>query len=364
MPRLLIDISAEYSDKFLVNYDVCGLGNALLDYQVQVPFEFLNELQVIKSSMTLVDTAFQRKAIQAIYDRYHLGLKKCSGGSAANTLAGLANFGGRGFFFGKVGADNQGRHYRDDLEKCGIKTRLVEESNDHTGTCLALITPDAERTMLTHLGVATQLSARDIDAGPIEDAAVLYIEGYLWDSRSAREASLKAMEIAKAKGRKVAFTFSDSFCVERHFEDFLNLAKNKIDILFCNELEAKRATNSKETGEAFQILKSWCPTVAVTLGPRGALLSDREKRIEEEVSTWDVQLIDKLGAGDLFAAGLLFGWVNQRPLREAGFMGCYAATRIIQKMGARLEADLSREIETMSRGPLPEEDVSRLQAQA
>jgi sugar/nucleoside kinase (ribokinase family) len=277
-------------------------------------------------------------------------------------LAGLGSFGGKGFFFGKVGADDHGRHYREDLEKIGVKTHLVESRDDATGTCLALITPDAERTMLTHLGIATSLSEADILAEPIRDSKILYIEGYLWDSPSARMASMKAMDIAKAAGKKVSFTFSDSFCVERHLQDFLSLAQDRVDILFCNEFEAVKATHSSDPREAFKIMKDWADIVCVTLGPQGALLSHRSEGLQEDLATWDVKLVDKLGAGDLFASGVLFGLTHSKSLKECGYLGSYAATRVIQQMGARLKSSLADEISKAVTGPSSPESTRRMTA--
>lgn len=334
-----------------MKYDVAGLGNALLDFQVKVPFEALDDLKVVKNSMTLVSEADQLKALSYIKTKYHSQLQISSGGCTANSLAGLANYGGSGFFFGRVSNDENGGHYEEDLQSCGLQTHISRASQGHTGTCLALITPDAERTMLTHLGVAVDLSENDIQADPIAESAIVYIEGYLWDSPSARKASLKAMEIAKSQNKKIAFTFSDSFCVQRHFEDFLNLAKNKIDILFCNDAEAMTATKAKSPREAFQNLKDWTEIVCMTAGPDGAFLSERSAKTQEELKTWDVKLVDKLGAGDLFASGVLFGLSKKKSLKESGYLGCYAATRVIQQMGARLLVELKPDIDQACKGP-------------
>ena len=355
--RIIAIFSISRNKEERMKYDVVGLGNALLDFQVRVPFEALSELQVVKNSMTLVAEADQHKALSYIKEKYHSGCQISSGGCAANTLAGLANYGGSGFFFGRVGSDDNGRHYREDLENCGLTTQLSQSSQGHTGTCLALITPDAERTMLTHLGVAIDLSEKDIEPAPIADGSIVYIEGYLWDSPSARKASIKAMDIAKAQGKKVALTFADSFCVERHFQDFLDLAKNRVDILFCNESEALMATKKSSVKDAFAVMKDWTDYVCMTLGPRGAYLSNRSTNTQEELSTWDVKLVDKLGAGDLFAAGVLFGIGKGKSLRECGYLGCYAATRVIQQMGARLLVELSPEIELAARGPADAEST-------
>ena len=329
-----------------------GIGNALLDHQIEVPFEFLKTHQLIKGSMSLVGTDTQKQMLREIHNQFggHQ-MKKASGGCAANTLAGFSNYGGKGFFVGKVGNDESGKFYKTDLEKAGIRFDLSMSDEDHTGSCLALITPDVELTMLTHLGVAVKLSDNDITTEVIEAAEMIYVEGYLWDSPSARQASIKAMDIAKSKGRKVAFTFSDSFCVSRHKEDFIRYAKSHIDILFCNESEALDATGAKDVHEAFQILRHWSDKVFVTIGPRGALLSDKTKNVQEQIPTWEVKLVDKLGAGDLFASGALFGLSTQKSLKECGYLGCYSATKVIQQISARLDEDLSRQITTALRGP-------------
>lgn len=349
---MLIAISKFCRDNQFMKYDVVGLGNALLDYHVEVPFDFLKELNVVKGSMTLVETAFQTKAITQVQERFHQNAKTTSGGCAANTLAGLAAYGGRAFFFGKVGRDEQGHRYREDLRRIGVDTILAQDGSDLTGTCLALVTPDAERTMLTHLGIATSLQETDISPEPIQEAKIVYIEGYLWDSPSARKASLKALDIARSAGKKTAFTYSDSFCVDRHHSDFLALAKEKVDILFCNESEAMKATKTTNPREAFRVMKDWCDIVCVSIGPEGALLSDRKNNNQEDLRTWDVPLVDKLGAGDLFAAGVLFGLTSGKTLREAGYLGSYAATRVIQQMGARLSKPLAPDISTACVGPL------------
>jgi sugar/nucleoside kinase (ribokinase family) len=334
-----------------MKYDVVGLGNALLDYQTQVPFELLQELGVTKGSMTLVEAALQKSATESIQRRYHQGLRVSSGGCAANTLAGFAQFGGRGFLFGRTGTDAAAEHYAQDLQGIGVATALTQDPDGVTGTCLALITPDAERTMLTHLGVAIKLSEVDIQAEPIQNAGIVYIEGYLWDSPTARAASQKAIQIARDAGKSIAFTYSDSFCVDRHKADFIDLAKNHINILFCNETEATMATGESDPQKAFQVMKEWSDIVCMTWGPKGALLSDRRRGIVEEVGTWDVKVVDKLGAGDLFASGVLYGLTTGKSLKEAGYLGCYAATRVIQQMGARLSHQLMLEVPIALTGP-------------
>jgi len=335
-----------------MRYELVGLGNALLDFQIQVPDSVLHDLKVTKASMTLVESAYQLQILSELHQRF--GREKfdiCSGGSSANTVAGFVNYGGSGFYIGKVGRDENGQDYEKDLlrQKIGFCVRNHEDMP--TGTCLALITPDAERTMLTHLGSAIDLSVKDLPVETIQQAEIIYLEGYLWDSRTAQEACREAAHMARSKGVKVAMTFSDSFCVNRHKDDFLQMARSQVDILFCNAAEAQAATGKPDVFSAFKDLSRVCPIVAVSNGAHGALLSENFGEKTEAIETWDVNVVDKLGAGDLFASGVLFGLVRKRSLREAGFLGCYSATKVIQQMGARLRESMASEVNEVSQGP-------------
>ncbi len=337
-----------------MQYDLLGIGNALLDFQIQVPDQVLNELNVVKASMTLVDSDYQLRVFSELHqkfgrDRFEVN----SGGSAANTVAGFANFGGRAYFVGKLGKDQNGTDYAADLQKMKIGFQGRPHDELPTGTCLALITPDAERTMLTHLGAAVDLSVKDLPIEALKNSKIVYLEGYLWDSRTGREACREAAVMARQNGAKVAMSFSDSFCVDRHREDFLEMLRSSVDILFCNSSEACSATGNSDVNEAFRTLARLCPTLAVSTGPQGALLSDGFGKNFEEVETWDVKVIDKLGAGDLFASGVLFGIIHGKSLREAGYLGCYSATKVIQQFGARLSNDLEREASIALMGPKP-----------
>jgi len=335
-----------------MKYDVIGVGNALLDYQVEVPFGYLKTHKLQRGSMTLVDARWQADLITELKQTFGEGkIKKSSGGCAANTLAGITNFGGTAYYITKIANDENGNFYKTDLEKAGVKYDMQPSERGNTGTCLALITPDAERTMLSHLGISIELNEKDIQPMRIEQGAITYIEGYLWDSPTGREACKKAIHIAKEKKKKVAFTCSDSWCVERHREDFVNYAKTSIDILFCNEAEAVELTRAQDVFAAFKILREWCEIVNITTGPRGALISHKGEKICEEIPTWSVQLVDKLGAGDLYAAGTLYGLTHGKSLRESAFLGCYSATKIIQQMSGRLQSSLKDDIEMAERGP-------------
>ncbi len=338
------------------NYHVVGLGNALLDFQVEVPFEFLESQGLEKGSMTLVDESFQKEIVKALEDlQGPQSFARTAGGSAANTIAGVTNFGGRAAYIGKVSADENGRLYRKSLENQKIKVHSIPESHAPTGTCIALITPDAERTMLTHLGIAVDLGPKDIDADLLKASQVLHLEGYLWDSRSAKEAAVEAVDLMQANGRLSALTYSDPHCVERHHKDFLEITKSKLDIIFANEAEAKKAAGAQDGAEAFRLMKEWTRFVCITLGPRGAFLSDRSTGEAVHIPTWDVEVVDKLGAGDLFAAGFLFGITHNKSLKESGYLGCYAATRVIGQVSARLLDDLSPHITTITEGPAEDE---------
>lgn len=332
--------------------ELIGIGNALLDFQLEVPDSVLTELKIKKGSMNLVDADYQLRIFSELHQRFgrdHFEVN--SGGSAANTLAGFANLGGKAHFVGKLGRDDNAREYHADLQRVGIAFDYTPHAELPTGTCLALITPDAERTMLTHLGAAIDLNVKDLPTKALQASKILYLEGYLWDSRTAREACLEAAQVSRSSGMRVAMTFSDAFCVERHHDSFMEMLRNNVDILFCNETEAQMAAKNKDTHEAFKILSRLCPVVAVSTGPRGALLSENFGKHCTEVETWDVPLVDKLGAGDLFAAGVLYGLIRERPLQEAGYLGCYSATRVIQQMSGRLKEDLSKSVSQACRGP-------------
>jgi len=335
-----------------MQYELVGLGNALLDFQIEVPESTLQELSINKGSMTLVEANYQLKTLAILREKYHSSdFIVSSGGSAANTLAGFVSYGGKAFLIGKLGDDDNGRSYSLDLQKCGLGFNAKPAKDLPTGTCLALITPDAERTMLTSLGVAIELSKADLDIEMIKNTPLLYIEGYLWDSPTAREACLEATRIATENGNKVAFTFSDGFCVDRHRDDFVSFAKDKIDILFCNDAEARAAVKGDDTRAAFDEISKWVDTLCLSTGPKGCLMSSRRGAEKEEVPTWDAKLVDKLGAGDLFASGVLYGLSKGKTLKECAYLGCFSATRVIQQMSARLSDKLSDQVEIALQGP-------------
>lgn len=335
-----------------MSYDLIGVGNALLDFQIEVPESVLEELQIKKASMSLVEAPYQLKLLAELHQK--LGKQSfvtSPGGSAANTLAGFARMGGKSALVAKVGSDDNGQLYASETQKSGVEFFSKPGGQADTGTCLALITPDAERTMLTCLGISIQLDESDISEEKIEKAKILFLEGYMWDTPTGKAASLKAAKIAKQKGLRVALTLSDSFCVGRHHEEFVSFVKNDVDILFANELEAQAITKTQELAPAFEDLKTWADQVFVSIGPKGALASEESGRTSLQVPTWDVPVKDKIGAGDLFASGVLFGLLRKKSLQESAYLGCYAATRVIQQMSARIEEDLSGRVNEALQGP-------------
>lgn len=335
-----------------MSYEIIGLGNALLDFQLEVPESTLKELQIKKGSMNLVEAPYQLKVLAELDQK--LGkdkLQVSSGGSLANSLAGFANLGGRAALIAKVGDDENGKTYASDMAQAGVDFFSKPEGKNATGTCLALITPDAERTMLTSLGISVEIEESDIQPEKIGSSKILFVEGYMWDSPSGKTATLQAVELAKEKGVKIAITLSDSFCVQRHKEAFVDFVKNSADIVFANEAEAIEITSTKTEDEAFAELKTWAEKVFVSIGPKGALGSEDFGKNTTKAPTWNVQVKDLIGAGDLFAAGVLFGLTRQKNLQESCFIGCYAASKVIQQMSTRLSIDLSKEVDTARKGP-------------
>lgn len=312
-------------------YDVYGVGNALVDIQAQVSDETLQKLDFAKGVMTLVDVPTQEKVLSAIDG---IPLNRCAGGSAANTILGIADFGGKTAYAGKVAEDEIGEFFVDDLRKMGVHIE-VPANTGASGTCVILITEDAERTMLTTLGVSSTLSPDDIDEEAIKNSKYIYIEGYLWTEEAPKAAALKAMEIAKANGVKVAFTVSDPFLINLFRDDFIKLIEGPVDLLFCNEEEAKSLAQKDDPVECAKWLHDHAENVAMTLGANGSLIMhDGEVIAIEGVET---DAIDTTGAGDMYAGGVLYGITHGMTWKQAGHLGSHAAARIVSQLGARLD---------------------------
>ena len=316
-------------------YDVVGVGNAILDVLSHADDDFLKLHGLNKGAMTLVSQFEAEK----LYGFSGPGIE-CSGGSAANTIAGIASFGGRAAYIGKVANDQLGQVFAHDLKAIGVDYRTsLLENGASTARCLVMVTPDAQRTMLTYLGACVELGPEDIDPAIISAASVTYLEGYLWDPPLAKEAFIKAANIAHNAGRRVALSLSDAFCVSRHREDFLKLIEGHIDILFANESEIMSLYEVDNFDQALQAVKGHCEIAALTRGPKGsvAIAGDEVYIIDAEKIS---QVVDTTGAGDLYAAGFLYGLTQNRSLADCARIGGIAAAHIISHFGARPEIQL------------------------
>ena len=311
-------------------FDVIGIGNAIVDVIAHVDDDFLEAEGLEKGAMTIVET---ERSI-ALYDRMGSSVK-CSGGSAANTIAGVASLGGRGAFIGKVRDDNLGDIFHHEIRAAGVTFDTpAATSGPQTATSLILVSPDAQRTMQTFLGACVGLGLDDIDEDAITAAEVTYLEGYLWDPPEAKKACIKAAEIAHAAGREVSLSLSDPFCVDRHRDDFLDLARNRVDILFANEEEIKSLYQVDDFDQALQVVQGHRRVVALTRGEKGSVIVLGDEIYVVNADPVDC-VVDTTGAGDAFAAGFLFGLTKGANLGAAARIGNAAAAEAISKLGAR-----------------------------
>lgn len=319
-------------------YDVIAIGNAIVDVMAPCSEDLIEELNLNKGGMTLVDAEGAERLYQAMGPA-----REISGGSAANTLAGLSALGAQCAFIGQVADDQLGAVFAHDIRAVGIDFDTPARAGEpSTARCLIFVTPDAQRTMNTFLGASQFLPPESLDDEAVAAASVLYLEGYLWDPEEPRAAMRRAIEAARAAGRKVAFTLSEVFVIERHGDDFRALIEDgMIDILFANhhELEALTGTDDFEAGIA--ALDGKVPTLVVTRSADGAVAISDGVRAEVAAEPIDA-VVDTTGAGDLFAAGFLYGHVNGEPLETCLRRGAIAAAEIIGHYGARPETDLVR----------------------
>ncbi len=316
--------------------DVVGLGNAIVDVLAQVDDEYLESLGVTKGAMTLVDAG----RAETLYDRME-PTAQCSGGSAANTIAGLASLGGDGAYIGKVRDDGLGRIFERDIRAQGVVFETAAAaSGPSTARCLIFVTPDAQRTMQTFLGASATLGPDDVDAEMIRRAKITYLEGYLWDPAPAKEAFRKAAGIAHEAGRRVALTLSDSFCVERHRAEFRELAANDVDILFSNEDEILSLYEVSDLQQALGELRGSCEIAVVTRGANGSVILAGDSTYEVPAEPLE-KVVDTTGAGDLYASGFLHGLSQGRDLAVCGRIGSIAAAEIVSRVGARPQVSLS-----------------------
>jgi len=317
-------------------YDVLGIGNAIVDVLARTEEDFLLKQGMRKGAMTLIDEA----RAQAIYDAMGPAVE-ISGGSAANTIVGLSSLGGRGAFVGKVKNDELGRAFSHDIRSAGVAfTTPPAAAGASTGRCYVLVTPDGERTMNTYLGAAQDLHPADIDEGTIASSAVIYLEGYLWDPKNAKDAFLKAAKIAHQADRKVALSLSDAFCVDRWRDEFLQLMRSgTVDLIFANEAELQSLYQTSDFDAAVAALRGDIDVAVVTRSEKGCLVVGPDGT--EAVPAFPVErVVDTTGAGDLFAAGFLSGLARGADDRTCGRLGALAAAEVIQHLGARPEVSL------------------------
>lgn len=313
-----------------MRFDVAGIGNALVDVIAHADDNFLSDQSLVKGAMTLIETD---RAVE-LYSALD-GAVEMSGGSAANTMCGVASFGGRAAYVGKVNADDLGDVFGHDMRAVGVSfLGGGEEHGTPTGRCVIVVTPDAERTMNTYLGVSSFLNAADVDDEAIADSSVLYMEGYLFDRDDAKAAFRHAAKISHEHGRTVSLTLSDSFCVDRHRDDFRALVTDDVDLLFGNQDELLSLYELDSFDEAVAAVRAECELAAITRGANGCVIITADEVIEVAAVPVD-KVLDTTGAGDLFAAGFLFGLTSGADLAECGRLGSIAAAEVIGHVGPR-----------------------------
>ena len=307
---------------------VLGIGNAIVDVLCKVDDQFIKDHNLTKGTMKLVDEQEFKKLLSNLKIESTI-----SGGSVANSIVGMSQLGDEVSFIGKVNDDDLGHKYINGLKKENVDYFYnVKKENIPTGTCLILITPDSERTMCTFLGIAGQINDNDIDVNAVENAEITFLEGYLWDEGGPTKAFEKALSTSK----KSAMSLSDPFCVDRHKDSFLNLVKNKLDIIFANEKEAMSLIDAKSFDEVIEFGKSLNKLFIVTRSDKGSVAIEGGD-ISEAQAKSNLKIVDLTGAGDLFAAGFLHGFTNNKNPHESLRLGTEMASKIIQKIGARLD---------------------------
>jgi sugar/nucleoside kinase (ribokinase family) len=317
-------------------FHVAAIGNAIVDVLVHADDALLADLGYPKGIMTLIDA----NEAERIYARLPAGLE-CSGGSAANTVVGVAGLGCRAAYVGKVKDDQLGQVFRHDIGSAGVFFATSPARDGlTTARCFVLVSPDAQRTMLTYLGACVELAPADIDDAVIASSAITYLEGYLYDPPQAKLAFRKAADIAHRAGRRVALSLSDPFCVNRHRDDFLDLVAGHIDILFANEAELQALTGTDTLDSALAQVRGHCPIAAITRGAQGSVVVSGEDTVVVAADSVD-RVVDTTGAGDLYAAGFLAGLAQGQPLAACATLGGIAAGEIISHLGARPERSLA-----------------------
>ena len=306
---------------------ILGIGNAIVDVICKVEDNFLSENNLTKSTMKLVDETEFKKLLSNLKIE-----ETISGGSVANSIVGLSQLGDKVGFIGKVNEDELGNKYEEGLKKEKVEYFYSKKKEElSTGTCLILITPDSERTMCTFLGIAGKINENDVDINAVKNSEIIFLEGYLWDEGNPKKAFDKAIQ----NSNKVAMSLSDLFCVERHKPYFLDLVKNKLNITFANEQEIFSLLDTKNFDEVVSFAKELGRLIVITRGEKGSIAINKDEVVEYEIQK-NLKIVDLTGAGDLFAAGFLHGYVNNLSIKESLQKGTEMSAKVIQKIGARL----------------------------
>jgi len=331
--------------------DVYAFGSALVDIQIQVTDKLLDEIGAEKGNMYLAERNRQEDLIKKLLgsdnlavDHIQKKLQTAAGGSAANTVFGIAQLGGRGALCGKVADDSFGDLYTRHMRNSGVLFHKTSVQG-MTGTCVVMISDDAQRTMLTCLGVSSEIALDDIDEDLIRQSTYVYLEGYLFDSEVATRTLLRVVEIARKHGVRLSLTASDSFCVSRHKDIFLKLLRDDVDLLFANAQEARALSDTGTTADAIRVLSEMGRNIAVTDGSRGSTLVFDGQTIKIDPCT--VSAIDTTGAGDSYAAGLLFGLTNGYSLKNSGNIASFFASRVVSQVGPRYSGSIKNELKSL-----------------
>ena len=329
-------------------YDVYGLGNAIVDTEVQVDDAFLTAQGLTKGVMTLVTEGEQSRLRAALGGHAQLA---AAGGSAANTMVGVALFGGHAFYTGKVGNDMAGALYRESMAEAGVEFDVEAAERYPTGTCLVLVTPDGERTMQTNLGSSGELGPDDVDDERLARSRTLYVEGYLWASPEPAAAARRALEEARYSGISVALSFSDPSIVSLFANELRTAARDFSEVVFCNEHEAMLYAGTSERQAALEGVAADCPVVFMTCGKDGSLIWDHGRITH--VGGYTVPVVDTTGAGDIYAAGVLFGLSRHMAPSQAAMLGSFASAKVVTELGPRLRLPLNDRIDDILGGAHP-----------
>ncbi|MDX1803991.1 MAG: adenosine kinase [Alcanivorax sp.] len=323
-------------------YDVYALGNALVDTEIEVSDAFLQRMEVGKGLMTLVDEARQAQLLAALADEAQPH-KQTSGGSACNTVVATRYFGGSSYYACKVADDDTGHIFVNDLTAAGVDTNMDGQRDTGTsGKCLVMVTPDAERTMNTFLGISSEVSEAELDEAAIAASHYVYLEGYLVSADNARAAAVKLRQLAEKHGVKTALTFSDPAMVQFFRDGLAEMLGDGVDLLFCNEAEATSFTDTDNADAALHQLQGLCRSAVITLGARGALVWDGEQT--HHIDPVPVKALDSNGAGDMFAGAFLYAITHGHDHASAGKLAAAAAARLVTEFGPRLSADTHRQL--------------------